>query len=1461
MGRMRKLSWLGGSLLLAALALGTGCDHPADLYYDKGSDFPPEPRMTSVPTTQSDEDVLKKSAGCMSCHVGIENPSMHASEAVKIGCADCHGGNGQATTKEEAHVQARGPWYHIGHHGLVGPKHDDHGSAHAEPAAHAAPADHAAKTGDAHGEHAKTEEAHGAAHGDTPAAHGSHGSHGAHGGQHPSAWPKRTGAVWMKEDPEFIRFINPGDLRVAKFTCGGCHPGYFERVSTSMMAHGGMLWNAALYNNGASNQKYGRYGEAYMWDGKPARIQSLKQNKDSGKWEVFRPTNDDIKNRGILPYLDPLPRYNITQSGNVLRAFERGGRVLLETAQPIGQITPGKVEIDESGKPELKLSIRGFGTLLSTDPVFLGLQKTRLLDPILWHPGTNDQAGDYRSSGCSSCHVIYANDRDPSHSGPYAKYGKSGHSFSKDATLAHVAGKENDKGEVVEKGKSSGHPIKHVFTRSIPSSQCVVCHMHPGTTVTVTYYGNTWYDNETEGSKTYLDSHLPNMSEREELKIKYRNPEAAALRGRWGDVEWMESVWERNDQFKQIQFADYHGHGWLYKNVYKMDRKGNLLDKDGKQVAHDAPNKFKKGEKGEPLAGSAVHMQDIHLEKGMHCIDCHFNIDNHGNGLLYTEVRNATEITCADCHGTIYKRATLKTTGNAAPEGGTDLAASNTPFGKRFRVLGGKLMQQSAVDANVKWEVPQVIDTITPGNPHYNEKARLAKTMRKDNKTWGDVPEDPSVLAHKTEKMDCYTCHTSWMASCFGCHLPMRANQNRDNIHYEGAHSRNWTQYNWQTLRGDVFMLGLDGTVKGNKVAPVRSACAVIVGSQNAQREWIYSQQQTVSAEGFSGQAFSPHYPHAVRGAGETKMCVDCHVSKAGDNNAWMSQVLMLGTNTTNFMYRYVYVACDDGGTHAVVVTEQDEPQAVIGSTLHRDAFRERYAEHLERDMSLEHEYGKYGTVKQLQLRGEYLYAARGGGGVTIYDVANIDNKGFSQRISTAPVSPLGQRMYVKSKDCTQVISPTVLGVDPTRQVPFMPRDPLNQEQGIHPIYAFLYCLDREEGLFTINAATLLDGDPTNNFLERHLTFNPNGVLTGSTHGIVAGTNLWVCSDAGLVCVDISKIGTELVEAALKMNPDGKKKLEIKKVVEEARAPNPDELKVLSVVPLNKPRAVRIQFRYAFVLDADGLKVIDITHPDKPRLVEGATVPFQNAHSLYLARTYAYVAAGAEGLAIVDIEHAEAPKLFTKFTGDGWLNDVRDVKLGMTNTSSFAYLANGKRGLAVVQLTSPETVPNFEGWSPEPKPFLIAKKDLPGVALNISEGLQRDRAVDESGNQLSVFNRVGSRPFNKKEMEAMYMLDGQFFSVANEPPGEPLEMKAAGGGTAELEAKLEALKADLEKEKNPIKKRKIQKDIEDLEKKIKEASAGANAEKIKELEAALANEKNPIKKRKIEQELKKLKGE
>jgi len=142
-------------------------------------------------------------------------------------------------------------------------------------------------------------------------------------------------------------------------------------------------------------------------------------------------------------------------------------------------------------------------------------------------------------------------------------------------------------------------------------------------------------------------------------------------------------------------------------------------------------------------------------------------------------------------------------------------------------------------------------------------------------------------------------------------------------------------------------------------------------------------------------------------------------------------------------------------------------------------------------------------------------------------------------------------------------------------------------------------------------------------------------------------------------------------------------------------------------------------------------------------------------------------------LAIVDIEKPEHPSLIQTFTANGQIHDVRDVKIGMTNASAFAYLADGAGGMRVVQLFAPADNPNYLGFSPLPTPKLVATYRTRGPALAISKGMDRDRAVDESGNQVAVFNRRGSRPFNRQEMERLYLHDSRLYTVTDAPPGPP----------------------------------------------------------------------------------------
>jgi hypothetical protein len=1293
MAGLRASGFLTGIAAVAAAALVVAGTSRAG---DEGEQPVARTYVTApaVERGESKEQAYARSAGCERCHTATDAPTMHNSDAVVLGCTDCHGGD--ATVAPPKGILKSGPAY-----------------ASYRDRAHVLP-------------------------------------------RYPEAWnfpssakPKESYTLLNREAPEFVRFVNPSDYRVVRESCGACHLEIIQAAERSLMATGAMFLGGASYNNGILPFKNYVLGEAYTRDGKPARIVAPKVPDDVAKAAA---------KRGALPDLIPLPTWQTTPPKDIFRVFERGGRNIGSQFPEIGlpDATGSIQRLEEPGRPDIRQSNRGMGTGLRVAIAVLNLHKTRLNDPYTWFMGTNDQPGDYRQSGCAACHVIYANDREPRHSLIYAKFGRDGQSASSDPTI--------DKSE-------SGHPLHHAFTRAIPTSQCIICHMHQPNMFLNSFLGYTMWDYESDAPFMWPEEQKYPTAE-EVRAVLDRNPEGAAPRGKWADLNFLRNVYDLNSKLKDTQFADYHGHGWNFRAVFKRDREGNLLDEKGNRISPDDPEKFRRSGEGKFVPpgvnpGKAVQLMDIHAEKGMQCADCHFARDAHGTGLIMGEVANAVEISCKDCHGTVGALPTLRTSGTAAPPMGTDLTLLRNPDGKRrfeWVMQDGRriLIQRSSIDPQLKWKIPLVRETVDPSSPDYDAKAARAKLMSRTASNGKRFAWGPGVAAkdraHKDSDMACFACHTSWTPSCGGCHLPIEANWKTASHRYEGMTTRNYATYNPQVARDDMFQLGRHMTTKGNIIAPIRSSSALILSSTNINRERIYVQQPPISAIGFSSQAFAPHFPHTVRKA-ETKTCTDCHVSAVNDNSAIMAQLLLLGTDMINFVGMHAWLGLDDG-IEALRVTEWSEPQAVFGSYLQRYAYPDYYKLHVEKnhrelinwtrgetfDDNLSGEthpaeqirnvtQSTGGPARCLQLRGEFLYVAEGQGGFRAYDVASIGNKDVSDKILTAPFSPLGQDMHVGSEDATCFALPTNQSIDPARNTEAMRK--ANQEQPFHPMYDYAFVTDSREGLIAVNIDPLAQPDPRTRFLKRAVTWNPNGVLNGARHITLGGHYAYIAAAAGIVVVDLDK---------------------------------PLAPRLVKTLALPDVRASALQFRYLFVTDAKGLEVLDVTHLDRPVRVSGALVPLADARRVYVARTYAYVAAKKDGLVIVDVSNPERPKIYQRVTLGGALNDAEDVIVGATNASFFAYVADGRNGLKVLQLTSPATQPNFYGFSPAPKPELIAWAKTASPALALSKGLDRDRAVDESGNQIAVVGRLGARPFTRSEMERLFLdSKGAVYKVSDLP--------------------------------------------------------------------------------------------
>jgi len=123
-------------------------------------------------------------------------------------------------------------------------------------------------------------------------------------GKSTGANPERSNALLARESWEFVRFINPGDLRVAAKTCGGgaCHDLESKNVARSMMSHGAMLWGARSTTTAVFLSRTRAFAESYTETG--AHAASAAKPK---------PTAEAKRTKGLLEFLDPIPRWEISQ--------------------------------------------------------------------------------------------------------------------------------------------------------------------------------------------------------------------------------------------------------------------------------------------------------------------------------------------------------------------------------------------------------------------------------------------------------------------------------------------------------------------------------------------------------------------------------------------------------------------------------------------------------------------------------------------------------------------------------------------------------------------------------------------------------------------------------------------------------------------------------------------------------------------------------------------------------------------------------------------------------------------------------------------------------------------------------------------------------------------------------------------------------------------------------------------
>ncbi len=175
-----------------------------------------------------------------------------------------------------------------------------------------------------------------------------------------------------------------------------------------------------------------------------------------------------------------------------------------------------------------------------------------------------------------------------------------------------------------------------------------------------------------------------------------------------------------------------------------------------------------------------LHLKsDVHMRKGMLCQDCHTTRDLHGDGFLSGATLGPVEIECQDCHGTTKKYpwelplgysdefATSPAVGK--PRGTTKILPKYLKEGTTYKPLDGYLLTvRGNPYKNVVKDGNDVIVHLASGKDIRLKPLKELKAEHKISKT-GLVAMD-QIAAH-INRLECYTCHDTWVPQCYGCHV------------------------------------------------------------------------------------------------------------------------------------------------------------------------------------------------------------------------------------------------------------------------------------------------------------------------------------------------------------------------------------------------------------------------------------------------------------------------------------------------------------------------------------------------------------------------------------------------------------------------------------------------------------------------------------------------------------------
>ena len=515
---------------------------------------------------------------------------------------------------------------------------------------------------------------------------------------------------------DYLNFVNPGDLRVVGEGrgCGtaGCHGGeHGEWVPNMPFGNATGIYSGAAYAVGLENaieSQQGLYSDtAADWGNRDRDDPAWMQRGVFGAVERVM----EVPEHGLFAPTDPGDPHNF-RDNPAYSAAEMVGDVYGEE---------DGLRFTNRMKSDSELS-RAFMEAVS---ITCG-------DCHLGAAGANNRYGDFRSSGCTACHMEYSPD---------------GRSRSTDRNVDKTEPANPDAIAPGERAHVDMHRIRNVakevdgtFQRGISDYACAGCHQGSNRTV-MQYWG------------IRLDQNQDVVNNRQYPA----NP----------------------DNFQTTENDDRLFDPGIGNNTFNGRNPNQYLlveDYDGDN-RDDTP-------------------EDVHYAAGMGCIDCHGSRDVHNgtagdptSGSLISRFDQGVGIRCESCHGGIDEYA--PTVECETYEGETAQCAVDA-FGNALRHVTkdeqGNLWMRSRLSGREHY-VMQTNDVVVDNQKRHPLSGEFIFTRfgsfamgRADgNDTTGFGPLQTTLaptrsdFAH-SDSMDCASCHSSWTNNCIGCHLSNKYN-------------------------------------------------------------------------------------------------------------------------------------------------------------------------------------------------------------------------------------------------------------------------------------------------------------------------------------------------------------------------------------------------------------------------------------------------------------------------------------------------------------------------------------------------------------------------------------------------------------------------------------------------------------------------------------------------------------